>query len=97
MDEHFDINEIELNDIPQVPPVDPQPQEPPAEAAPPPVAPVKKRRKKRRKRPTWQRLLWKYWPPIRFGLIILASVLMIWLLFSSIAAIFSGTEDISLD
>ena len=93
MDEHFDINEIELNDIPQVPPVNPQPQEPPAEAVLSPVAPVKKRRKKRRKRPTWQRFLWKYWPPIRFGLIILATVLMIWLLFSSIAAIFGGTKD----
>lgn len=93
MDEHFDGNEIELNDNPQIPPADPQPQEPQPEASQPPVAPVKKRRKKRRKRPAWQRILWKYWPPVRFGLIILAGVLLIWLLFSSVAALFGGTEE----
>lgn len=87
MDETFEGNELELNDIPQAPPADDR-----ADAPQVPAAPVKRRRKKRRKRPTWQRLLWKYWPPIRFGLIILAGFLLIWLLFSSVAAIFSGGE-----
>lgn len=90
MDENFEVNELELENTSQVPAVDPQPEEPLPEA---PQAPVRKRRKKRRKRPTWQRLLWKYWPPIRFGLIILAGILLIWLVFSSIGAIFSPPEE----
>lgn len=55
-----------------------------------PEAPV--RRRKRKRRPKWQRLLWKYWPPIRFGLIILAAVLVLWLVISVIGAAFSGGE-----
>ena len=37
--------------------------------------PVRRRRRKRR--PKWQRMLRKYWPPIRFGLICLALLLAI--------------------
>ena len=48
------------------------------------------RRKKKKQLPKWQRLLWKYWPPIRFGLIILAGILLIWLLGSCVAGAFSG-------
>lgn len=49
-----------------------------------------RRRKKKQQLPKWQRLLWKYWPPIRFGLIILAGILLIWLLGSCVAGAFSG-------
>lgn len=28
-------------------------------------------RRRKRQRPKWQRILLKYWPPIRFGLLIL--------------------------
>lgn len=47
------------------------------------------RRRKKKKLPKWQRLLWKYWPPIRFGLIILAGILVIWLLGSCVAGAFT--------
>ena len=93
MDENFEVNELELENMSQVPPVDPQPEEVQPEAPQAPAAPVRKRRKKRRKRPTWQRLLWKYWPPIRFGLIILAGILLIWLVCSSIGAMFTPSEE----
>ena len=43
------------------------------------------RRRKRKQMPKWQYMLWKYWPPIRFGLIILAGILLIWLLGSCVA------------
>ena len=48
-----------------------------------------RRRKKKQQLPKWQRLLWKYWPPIRFGLIILAGILFIWLLGSCVAGAFA--------
>lgn len=51
------------------------------------------RRRKRRRRPKWQRLLWKYWPPVRFGLIILAAVLVLWLIISVMGAAFGGNPD----
>ncbi|MBP3674699.1 MAG: polysaccharide deacetylase [Oscillospiraceae bacterium] len=35
------------------------------------------RRRRRKRRPKWQRMLHKYWPPIRFGLICLAMVLVL--------------------
>lgn len=47
------------------------------------------RRRKKKQLPKWQRLLWKYWPPIRFGLIILAGILLIWLLGSCVAGAFT--------
>ena len=93
MDENFEVNELEFNDNPQIPPADPVPADPQPEEPAASPAPVRKRRRKRKKRPTWQRLLWKYWPPIRFGLILLAGVLLIWLLFSSVGAIFSSTDE----
>lgn len=55
-----------------------------------PAAPV--RRRKRKRRPKWQRLLWKYWPPIRLGLIILAAILVLWLVISVIGAAFGGGD-----
>lgn len=67
-------------------PEEPVQEEQPVQTEPP----VRPRRKRRRKRPKWQRLLWKYWPPIRFGLIILAAVLLLWLLISSIGSVFRG-------
>lgn len=54
-----------------------------------PAQPVRRRK---RRRPKWQRLLWKYWPPIRFGLIILAAVLLLWLLISSVANLFRDDD-----
>ena len=35
------------------------------------------RRRRRKRRPKWQRMLRKYWPPIRFGLICLALLLVL--------------------
>lgn len=54
----------------------------------------RQRRRRRRKKPTWQRLLRKYWPPIRFGLIILAAVLLLWLIFGAIANALTPDEPI---
>ena len=51
-----------------------------------------RRRKKKQQLPKWQRLLWKYWPPIRFGLIILAGILLIWLMGSCVAGVFAPEE-----
>lgn len=54
--------------------------------------PVRPKRRRRKQRPKWQRLLWRYWPPIRFGLIILAGILMIWLVGSALFNLFKGPE-----
>ena len=43
-------------------------------------------RMKRRRRPTWQRTLIKYWPPVRFGLLILILVLILVLIITLILA-----------
>ena len=42
----------------------------------------------RRKKPVskWKRFLHKYWPPIRFGLIILAFIGLIWLIIALIVS-----------
>ena len=48
------------------------------------------RRKKKQQLPKWQRMLRKYWPPVRFGLIILAGILLIWLLGSCVAGAFTA-------
>jgi len=48
-----------------------------------------RRRKRKQQMPKWQYMLWKYWPPIRFGLIILAGILLIWLLGSCVAGAFA--------
>lgn len=43
---------------------------------------------RRQKRiPKWRRLLRKYWPPIRLGLLVLALVAMIWLMVSCISSL----------
>jgi len=39
----------------------------------------------KKKMPKWQRMLRKYWPPIRFGLLIVALIAVIWMLVSCIA------------
>lgn len=45
----------------------------------PAEAPVQRpvRRRRRKKRPKWQRMLRKYWPPIRFGLICLLLLVLV--------------------
>lgn len=92
MDDQFDLNETEQFELSNLPELNP-PADPPETAFREPASLPRKRRKKRKKRPSWQRLLWKYWPPIRFGLIILAGVLLIWLAISSIGSIFAGPDD----
>ena len=51
----------------------------PEQVAPPP-------RTRRRRRPAWQRSLIKYWPPVRFGLLILILVLILVLIVTLILA-----------
>ncbi len=46
-------------------------------------------RRRRKRRPKWQRMLRKYWPPIRFGLIILIFVLIVALGISTIVKQFT--------
>ena len=48
------------------------------------------RRQPKKKLPKWQRMLRKYWPPIRFGLLILAAVAVIWLCVAGIGKLFGG-------
>jgi hypothetical protein len=48
------------------------------------AAPPARKRKKRR--PAWQRTLLKYWPPIRFGLLVLNLLAFIVFLLSLIIA-----------
>lgn len=43
-------------------------------------------RPRRKRRPAWQRTLLKYWPPIRFGLLVLNLLAFIIFLFSLILA-----------
>ena len=43
-------------------------------------------RKRRKRRPAWQRTLLKYWPPIRFGLLVLNLLAFIVFLLSLIIA-----------
>ena len=46
----------------------------------------------RRKKPVskWKRILRKYWPPIRFGLLVLALIAMIWLCAAGLGKLFGG-------
>lgn len=48
-----------------------------------PEVPVRQRK---RRRPAWQRILLKYWPPIRFGLIILNLITFLVFLISLVLA-----------
>ena len=51
-------------------------------------------RRRRKRRPKWQRMLRKYWPPIRFGLICLALLLAIIFTISGVvSAIRKGADD----
>lgn len=43
-------------------------------------------------RPKWRRMLRKYWPPIRFGLLILACVAIIWLSIAGICKLFKSID-----
>ncbi len=51
--------------------------------------------RRRKPVPKWKRMLRKYWPPIRFGVLILAFVAIIWLGISGIVNVvrLSGTEN----
>lgn len=50
-------------------------------------------RRRRKRRPKWQRMLHKYWPPIRFGLICMALLLvMVW----GVKGIVGGISSIAL-
>ena len=40
--------------------------------------------RRRKRRPLWQRMLHKYWPPVRFALLIVIIILLIVLVFSAI-------------
>lgn len=57
----------------------------------------RKRGKYRKRRPKWQRTLLRYWPPIRFGLICVALLLiLVWLIsgvFSLIGGLFGETGE----
>ncbi len=50
------------------------------------------RRRRRKKRPKWQRMLRKYWPPIRFGLLCILLVLLVAL---GIKAIINGISGLA--
>lgn len=41
-------------------------------------------RRRRKRRPTWQRLLHKYWPTIRFALLVLIMISLVVLIISAI-------------
>lgn len=56
-----------------------QPVQQPFQAAP--AAP-----RRRRRRPTWQRNLIKYWPPVRFGLLVLILVMILVLIITLVLA-----------
>ena len=43
------------------------------------------RRQPKKKLPKWQRMLRKYWPPIRFGLLVIAFVAVTWLCIAGVS------------
>ncbi len=89
MADDFDLFESDLFAQPTEAPSEEAPLAPAMDVPLEPEAPRRdpSRRRKRKRHPKWQRLLWKYWPPIRFGLIILAGILLIWLAISSISGL----------
>ena len=48
--------------------------------------------RRKKKMPKWQRMLRKYWPPIRFGLLIIACVAIVWLSVAGVVKLFSGAK-----
>lgn len=50
--------------------------------------------RRKKKLPKWQRMLWKYWPPIRFGLIVIAFVVVLWLCIAGISKLFGGRTEL---
>ena len=53
-------------------------------------APRPVRRRRRRRRPKWQRVLRKYWPPIRFGLICLVLLVLLFYIGKLVVTLLSG-------
>ena len=47
-------------------------------------------RRQKKQVPKWKRMLRKYWPPIRLGLLLLAVVLILWLAIAGIGKLFGG-------
>ena len=90
MADEFDLNIPEIEEQPVEQPVNEEAlfAAELSEEYRPPV----RRKRRRKQRPKWQRLLWRYWPPIRFGLIILAGILMLWLIGSAVVNLFSGPD-----
>ena len=52
--------------------------------------------RRQKQRPKWRRMLRKYWPPIRFGLLILACVAIIWLSIAGICKLFKSIDKESI-
>lgn len=50
-------------------------------------------RKKKKRRPKWQRVLRRYWPPIRFGLLCLLLILVLFFAIKFIVSLFPGGDD----
>lgn len=48
--------------------------------------------RQKKKVPKWKRMLRKYWPPIRFGLLIIAAVALIWLSIAGIVKAVKGSS-----
>ena len=46
--------------------------------------------RRKKKLPKWQRMLRKYWPPIRFGLLVIAFVAVTWLCIAGVSKLFDG-------
>lgn len=51
-------------------------------------------RQKKKRRPKWQRVLRRYWPPIRFGLLCLALILILFFAIKFIVSLFPGGGNI---
>ena len=53
----------------------------------------RRRRRRRKKIPKWKRMLRRYWPPIRFVLILILTGLLIWFGIRLIGGLFAGEPD----
>ena len=51
-------------------------------------------RQKRKRRPKWQRVLRRYWPPIRFGMLCLALILILFFAIKFVVSLFPGSGNI---
>ena len=50
-------------------------------------------RQKKNRRPKWQRVLRRYWPPIRFGLLCLLLVLVLFFAIKFVVSLFPGGKN----